>query len=95
MNERCVLRLYVVGMTEKSATAIQKLTDICDKHMQGLCDLTVIDLFLNPKLAKDEKIFAIPILLKELPLPIRELIRNMSETKKYLVGIDFYEKEDS
>jgi len=84
-----VLRMYVAGLTAKSAMAIQNVINICDEHMPGLCDFEVIDLLKNPKLAKDEQILAIPTLIKKLPPPIRKLIGDISDIEKFLVGIDF------
>jgi circadian clock protein KaiB len=42
----------------------------------------------QPKLAKGEQIIATPTLIKKLPLPLRKLIGDMSDTERFLVGID-------
>lgn len=89
---RYVLKIYVAGLTAKSAVAIENVINICDEHMPGLCDFEVIDLLKKPKLAKGEQIVAIPTLIKKLPPPIRRLIGDMSDTEKFLVGIDFKDR---
>ena len=83
-----VLRLYVTGMTPKSTQAIVNVQKLCEKHLAGRYELEVIDIYQQPKLAKGEQIIAAPTLIKTLPLPLRRLIGDLSDTEKFLVGID-------
>jgi circadian clock protein KaiB len=85
---RYVLRLYVAGMTPNSARAITNLKRICEEHLAGQYDLDVIDVYRKPTLAKGEQIIAAPTLIKKLPLPMRKLIGDMSDTGKVLIGLD-------
>jgi circadian clock protein KaiB len=88
-----VLRLYVTGMTPKSTQAIANVQRICNEHLAGRYELKVIDIYQQPKLAKGEQIVAIPTLIKKLPLPLRRLIGDMSDTERVLVGIDLKPKD--
>jgi len=83
-----VLRLYVTGMTPKSTRAIANVRKLCEKYLKGSYELDVIDIYQQPKLAKGEQIIATPTLIKKLPLPLRKLIGDMSDTERFLVGID-------
>ena len=87
-----VLRLYVAGMTPKSTQAIANVKRICNEHLAGRYELEVIDIYQQPKLAKGEQIIATPTLIKKLPLPLRRLIGDMSNTERFLVGIDLKPK---
>ena len=87
-----VLRLYVTGMTPKSTQAIANVQKLCEEHLAGCYELKVIDIYQQPKLAKGEQIIAPPTLIKKLPLPLRRLIGNMSDTERFLVGIDLEPK---
>jgi circadian clock protein KaiB len=87
-----VLRLYVAGMTPKSTRAIANVKRICNEHLAGRYELEVIDIYQQPKLAKGEQIIAAPTLIKKLPLPLRRLIGDMSDTERFLVGIDLKPK---
>ena len=87
-----VLRLYVTGMTPKSTRAIANVQKICEEHLAGRYELKVIDIYQQPKLAKGEQIIAAPTLIKNLPLPLRRLIGDMSDTERFLVGIDLKPK---
>ena len=87
-SERYVLRLYVTGMTPRSTRAIENIRKICEEHLEGRYDLEVIDVYQQPTLAKGEQIIAAPTLIKKLPLPLRRVIGDMSNTERVLLGLD-------
>ena len=87
-SERWSLRLYVAGQTPKSLAALKNLKKVCQEHLAGRYDIEVIDLLVNPRLAKDHQIVAIPTLVRKLPVPIRKLIGDLSDVERTLVGLD-------
>ena len=92
---RYVLRLYVTGMTPRSARAINNLRAICDEYLEGRYDLEVIDIYQQPVLAKGEQIVAAPTLIKKLPLPMRRIIGDMSNRDHVLLGLDLVRSPDA
>jgi circadian clock protein KaiB len=86
--ERYVLKLYITGMTSRSARAIENLQGICEKHLAGRYELQIIDVYQQPGLAQRDQVVAIPTLIKRLPLPLRRLIGDMSDEERVLVGLD-------
>jgi circadian clock protein KaiB len=86
--ERYVLRLYITGMTPRSARAVRNLQAICDEYLEGRYDLEVIDIYQQPVLTKGEQIIAAPTLIKKLPLPMRRIIGDMSNRERVLLGLD-------
>jgi circadian clock protein KaiB len=87
-TEQYVLRLYVTGMTARSAIAVRNLQAICDEYLAGRYDLEVIDIYQQPVLTKGEQIIAAPTLIKKLPLPMRRIIGDMSNRERVLLGLD-------
>ncbi len=87
-HETWSLRLYVAGQTPKSVTAFANLQKICEDHMPGQYRIEVIDLLKNPQLAKGDQIVAIPTLVRKLPVPVRKIIGDLSNTVRVLVGLD-------
>jgi len=81
------LRLYVAGQTPKSIVAFDNLKRICEEHLPGRYRIEVVDLMVNPKLARDDQILAIPTLVRKLPDPIRKIIGDLSNTERTLVGL--------
>jgi circadian clock protein KaiB len=88
-----VLRLYVSGSTSKSALAIEHIKHICEQHLKNRYDLEVIDIYQQPKLAREEQIVAVPTLIKRSPPPLRRLIGDLSDLKKVLFRLDLGMRE--
>ena len=74
-------------MTPTSTRAIANVQKLCEKHLTGRYELDVIDIYQQLNIAKGEQIIATPTLIKKLPLPLRKLIGDMSDTQRFLVGI--------
>jgi circadian clock protein KaiB len=87
-DERYVLRLYVAGMTPRSAEAIRRVTDFCERHLAQQYDLEIIDIYQKPALMKGEQIVAVPTLVKHLPEPLRRFIGDMHDEQKLVFGMD-------
>ncbi len=83
-----VLRLYVAGQTPKSLMAFSNLKKICEEHLAGRYKIEIIDLLENPKLASGDQILAIPTLVRKLPVPVRKIIGDLSNTERVLIGLD-------
>jgi circadian clock protein KaiB len=90
-NAHYVLRLYVTGTTPRSTRAISNIRKICEEHLEGRYELEVVDICQHPMLAKGEQIIAAPTLIRELPLPLRRFIGDMSQTGRILLGLDLRE----
>ena len=93
-TERYVLRLYVTGMTARSARAVENLRVICNERLAGRYDLEVIDIYQQPILTRGEQIIAAPTLIKKLPLPMRRLVGDMSDRERVLLGLDLVTPSD-
>jgi circadian clock protein KaiB len=87
-QDQYVLRLYVTGMTPRSARAVDNLRTVCDEYLEGRYDLEVIDIYQQPALTKGQQIIAAPTLIKKLPLPMRRIIGDMSNRDGLLLGLD-------
>jgi len=86
--EQWNLRLYVAGQTPKSIAALANLKKVCEEYLAGQYTIEVIDLLVNPQLARGDQIVAIPTLVRKLPEPMRRIIGDMSNTERVLVGLD-------
>ena len=91
-QEHYLLKLYVSGMTPNSQRAIKNVQKICEEHLQGRFELEIIDIYQQPIFAKDGQIVAVPTLVRELPLPLRKFIGDLSQTERILAGLDLRKK---
>ena len=82
------LRLYVAGQTPKAIRAFANLRTICDEHLAGRYRIEVIDLLEDPQLGRGDQILALPTLVRRLPVPIKKIIGDLSNTERVLVGLD-------
>ena len=82
------LRLYVAGQTPKSIRAFVNLKVLCEEHLKGRYRIEVIDLMEHSQLARGDQIVAIPTLVRKLPLPLRTVIGDLSNSARLLVVLD-------
>jgi len=90
-HQAYVLRLFVAGMTVRSTRAVANIRAICEEHVPGAYELEVINLYEQPSLASGEQIIAAPTCVRELPLPARRVIGDMSNSTRVLEGLDLVE----
>jgi circadian clock protein KaiB len=82
------LKLYIAGKTPKSITALKNLKKYCEEHLEGKYRIEVIDLLKKPQLAEGDQIFAVPTLVRKVPVPMRKIIGDLSDEEKVLVGLN-------
>jgi len=92
VGEKITLRLYVAGQTPKSVRAIANLKDICESYMKGQYVIEVVDLLVNPKLARNDQILAVPTLVRKIPAPIKKILGDLSDRDRVLVGLNIIDK---
>ena len=83
-----LLRLYVAGQTPRSLQAFANLKRICEEHLAGRYQIEVIDLLVNPALARGDQILALPAVVRQLPPPVKKIIGDFSNAERLLVGLD-------
>lgn len=83
------LRLYVAGQSPKSsaALALANIKRICADHLVEKYEIEVIDLLLNPQVARSEEIIAVPTLVRLLPTQSLRVIGDLSDVPKVLAGL--------
>jgi circadian clock protein KaiB len=82
------LRLYVAGLTPGALLALTNLKALCKEHLAGRYRIEVVDLLKHPKLARGEQILALPTLVRRLPRPLRQVVGDLSDTQRVLVGLN-------
>jgi len=87
-DETWQFRLYVADQTVRSVTAFANLKRICEEHLKGQYTIQVIDLMNDPQRAADDQILALPTLVRKLPVPVRKIIGDLSNTDRVLIGLD-------
>ncbi|MFL5378939.1 MAG: circadian clock KaiB family protein [Myxococcales bacterium] len=78
----------MAGRTSRSEAAQRNLHAICETHLKGQYGIGVVDLLVNPQLAKGDQILAVPTLVRLLPPPVKKIIGDLSNIERVLVGLD-------
>ena len=89
------LCLYIAGPTPKSSAAFRNLEQICEEHLRGRYHIEVIDLMMNPQIARDHQIVAVPTVVRTRPSPIRKIIGDLSNTERVLTGLELQSRDPS
>ncbi len=92
VEDEWILRLYVAGETPRCKTAFVNLKKICEEQLNGKYKIEIIDLLVNPTLGREHQILAIPTLVRKLPVPVRKIIGDLSNTERVLIGLDLKPK---
>jgi circadian clock protein KaiB len=87
-NDEFFLRLYVAGSTPHSTRAITNIKTICETHLKDRYVLTVVDLYEQKERAQDDQIEVAPTLIRHLPLPVRRVFGDLSQTERVLAALD-------
>ena len=83
-----ILRLFVAGATARSRQAVLRVRQLCEAELKDNCTLEVIDIYQQPKLARENQIVATPTLIKEFPRPVRRFIGNLLNTAGLFAELD-------
>lgn len=86
------MRLFVAGATVRSRQAVLRIRELCDTELKGDCDLEVIDIYQQPKLARENQIVATPTLIIQFPPPLRRFIGNLTNITGLFVDLDLITK---
>jgi circadian clock protein KaiB len=87
-TENFVLRLYIAGQTPKCMRAFANLKRICEQYLADRYQIEMIDLLKNPTLARNDQILAVPTLVRRVPVPVKKIIGDLSNTQRVLAGLD-------
>ena len=86
-----IFHLYIAGQIPKAIIAFNNLKIICEEQLKGKYRIEVFDLLKNPRLARDNQIFAVPTLVCQSPLPVRNIIGDLSDRERVLTGLNLVE----
>lgn len=89
-----LLKLYIAGRTARTEQAIASIREICERDLAKEYELAVVDVLERPQLAENEKIFATPTLVRELPPPLRRVVGDLSDRDRVLIGLDLAVRDE-
>lgn len=85
---KLLMRLYIVGQTPSAKVALDSIQSLCDSPGNEHWEVEVVDVLKTPHLAEEDRIIAVPALVKKLPLPVRRYVGDLSDKDQVLLGLD-------
>jgi circadian clock protein KaiB len=67
--------------------AVRNIKEICEEHLAGRYELLIIDIYQQPELARQDQIVAAPTLIRQRPLPRRQLVGDLSNRAAVLISL--------
>jgi circadian clock protein KaiB len=86
-STRPELTLFISGQSNLSARAIGHARNLCDIHLDGRYDLSVVDVHDAPAVARSHRVLATPTLLKQRPAPTRRYVGDIARTDRVLLAL--------
>jgi circadian clock protein KaiB len=81
-STRFALTLFVVGRTEESLRAQERLASLCEALVPGRYELSVVDVDEQPELAEQEQIVLTPTVVRSSPLPAVRVVGDLSDDER-------------
>jgi circadian clock protein KaiB len=94
-REQYTLILFVAGASPSSSQAVARIHAICDRYLEDRYELEVVDVHQQPERADRDNVFAVPTLLKKLPVPLRRIIGDLSDEAHVLVALGIVPRRDA
>jgi circadian clock protein KaiB len=91
-SPRWRLTLYVNGASPRSAEAIETVRTICDEDLAGDVDLNIVNAVDHPTMVVQDHILALPTLVKHSPMPLRQLVGNLTDARRVRTALDLAPK---
>lgn len=84
----CLLRLYVAGDSPIFRRAVANFRKLAGHAHGGRCQLEVIDILRDPEAARLDNVWAVPMLVRVRPEPLREVVGDLSDERTVLAAIE-------
>jgi circadian clock protein KaiB len=86
-GEKYVLRLFVAGDESNSRQAKKNLAELCSSHLNGRCEIEIVDVLADFKAALKERVVVTPTLVLAAPPPRVTVLGTLSDTEKVLAAL--------
>lgn len=87
-NGRWSFRLYINGNSPRSGVFKEAVTELLDAHLSGNYELEVVDLQRSPARGEQDKILALPTLVRLRPAPVRKIIGDLTHGQRLIAALD-------
>lgn len=82
-----IFTLYVAGDSELAARALANFDRLIRARLPDRCSLKTVDVLKEPRLARENRVVATPLLVRDEPLPIVKILGDLSHEAKLIAQL--------
>jgi circadian clock protein KaiB len=79
--------LYVAGESELAARALANFDRLIRARLPNRCSLKTVDILKEPRLARENRVVATPLLVRDQPQPIVKILGDLSYEAKIIAQL--------
>jgi circadian clock protein KaiB len=79
--------LYIAGRAGLALRALANFDRFVRQRIPENCRLTVVDIVQEPHRAREQRVVATPMLVRESPLPVLKILGDLSEEQKVIAQL--------
>ena len=78
---------FIAGGSELGVRALANFDRLIRPLLASECDLTVVDIIKEPRRAREHRVIATPMLVRQQPLPVIKILGDLSQEAKVLAQL--------
>ncbi len=82
--EQYTFTLYVAGDGDLATRALANFDRLIRARFPDRCSLTTVDILKEPRRAREQRVIATPLLVRERPPPVVKILGDLSQESKIL-----------
>jgi len=82
------LRVYVANYKTRSAVTVANLERLCEQSIPGRYRIEIVDLLKTPERCREDRIVAIPTVVRSFPLPERRAVGTLADERAAIAALE-------
>lgn len=82
------LRVYVANSKMRSAVTVANLERLCEQSIPGRYHIQIVDLLKTPERCREDRIVAIPTVIRYFPLPERRAVGTLADERAAIAALE-------
>lgn len=85
--------IFIAGGTDLAARALANFERLIRPRIASTCTLTVVDVLKEPRKARDHRVVATPMLVREHPVPVIKILGDLSKGDAILLQLGLNDRD--
>ncbi len=82
-----IFTLYIAGESELAARALANFDRLIRSRLSNRCTLKTVDVLKEPRLARENRVVATPLLVRDQPQPVVKILGDLSHDLKIIAQL--------